>query len=90
MADICLQCQVSGRVQGVFYRRETEEQARRRGLKGWVRNKSDGGVEVMLCGEETLVMDMVDWLWEGPERAQVKEVTMEKLPWQSLANFEVR
>lgn len=92
MSAICLQCYVSGLVQGVFFRRETCEQAKTHGLKGFVRNLPDGRVEVLVCGEKEKVDEMVDWLWEGPERAQVSNVEIREIPnsEQSLANFEVR
>lgn len=90
MTAICLRCFVSGKVQGVFYRRESVEQAKALGLTGYVKNLSDGRVEVMICGEEDRIRDMQDWLWDGPDAAEVKDVQVEELPFQSLTGFEVR
>lgn len=90
MADICLHCFVSGHVQGVFYRRHTHEQALKHQITGWVRNTADGRVEVLLCGEESKVMLVRDWLYQGPERARVTDVTFSKAPWQNFKTFEVQ
>lgn len=90
MAKICVHCFVSGRVQGVFFRRETQEQGLARGLNGWVRNVSDGRVEVMICGEEAAVYAMQAWLWEGPSAAKVSHVESECMPFEAFQTFEIR
>lgn len=90
MAKICAHCFVSGRVQGVFFRRETYEQSLVRGLTGWVRNLPDGRVEVMICGEEKLVFAMQAWLLQGPSAAKVSKVESEILSFEALQQFEIR
>ncbi len=50
---------IQGRVQGVFFRRWVVEEATRRGIRGWVRNRADGSVEAVLSGEITAVRAMV-------------------------------
>jgi len=67
---------VSGRVQGVFYRHTTHEEAVRRGLTGWVRNLRDGRVEAVFQGERSHVEDMVQWCHRGPSGAWVKDVQL--------------
>jgi acylphosphatase len=57
---------VSGRVQGVFFRASCSDEARRRGVGGWVRNLPDGRVEAAFEGEEPQVAAMVDWCRHGP------------------------
>ena len=69
--EICRRCLVSGKVQGVFYRASTGEQARRLGITGYAKNLPDGRVEVLACGEEAKVRDLIDWLWKGPPAAKV-------------------
>ncbi len=65
---------VSGRVQGVWFRASTVEQARRAGVSGWVRNRSDGGVEAVIEGERGAVMQVVGWCYRGPSAARVSSV----------------
>ncbi len=72
-----VRCWVSGRVQGVFYRASTAEQATRLGLKGFARNLPDGRVEVLVCGPEEAVQALIEWLWVGPSAARVLEVQTE-------------
>ncbi len=87
---VCIHCFVSGLVQGVWYRASTQEQAKKLGLIGWVRNLSDGRVEAMLCGDETQVLEMLEWLRIGPPRAKVSDVTHEEVDWKDdLTDFEV-
>lgn len=65
---------VSGRVQGVFFRASCSDEARRRGVGGWVRNLPDGRVEAAFEGEEPQVAAMVDWCRHGPPGARVDAV----------------
>lgn len=68
---------VSGRVQGVFYRASTREQALALGLVGMARNLADGRVEVIACGELQAIERLQRWLYEGPPAARVEEVIRE-------------
>lgn len=90
MADICIHAFVSGRVQGVWYRRSTQRKAESCGVTGWAKNLADGRVEVMLCGEEIAVKEVADWLYEGAPNARVEQVLIETLEWQPLTGFSVR
>ncbi len=65
---------ISGRVQGVFFRRWVVEEATRRGIRGWVRNRADGSVEAVLSGEMTAVRAMVKACHQGPPAAEVSGV----------------
>ncbi len=65
---------ISGRVQGVWFRGWTREEARRRGLDGWVMNRRDGAVEAVFQGEDAEVDDMLEACWKGPPHAEVAEV----------------
>jgi acylphosphatase len=64
---------VSGRVQGVFFRQTTRQQAQSRGVKGWVKNLSDGRVEAVFEGEENAVKALVDFVRKGPRGAVVTD-----------------
>jgi acylphosphatase len=69
---------VSGRVQGVFFRAACADEARRRGLGGWVRNVADGRVEAVFEGPRTQVEAMVEWCRRGPGGARVDGVETER------------
>ena len=71
----CMQFFVTGRVQGVCFRWACRDEALRLGLTGWVRNLSDGRVEVMAEGAETQVDALHGWLAKGPPGAHVMELT---------------
>lgn len=74
---ICLRCFVTGRVQGVFFRESTRQEAESLGVTGSAANLPDGRVEVLACGEEPAVRALVDWLWQGPRLAEVEDVKVE-------------
>jgi acylphosphatase len=69
---------VSGRVQGVFFRASTREQALRLGLDGSAVNLVDGGVEVVAAGAPEALAGLEAWLRQGPPRARVD--ALESLP----------
>ncbi len=68
---------IRGRVQGVWFRGWTEEQARRLGLSGWVRNRRDGSVEAVFRGDDGAVETMLASCWQGPRFARVDSVESE-------------
>ena len=74
MSAICRRFRVSGRVQGVFYRETTKQQAQLLGLTGHAVNCADGSVEVVACGSQEGVQQLADWLWQGPAMARVSQV----------------
>jgi acylphosphatase len=65
---------VHGRVQGVWYRGWTVDQAEALGLDGWVRNRRDGTVEMVVSAPEAAVEEMIRRCHEGPPAAQVERV----------------
>ncbi|PIR72201.1 MAG: acylphosphatase [Candidatus Nealsonbacteria bacterium CG10_big_fil_rev_8_21_14_0_10_36_24] len=65
---------VSGRVQGVFFRTETQKKAERLEITGFVRNLPDGRVEAILEGEKEKVEKVIEWARKGPFFAKVKNV----------------
>lgn len=70
----CYRFTVSGRVQGVFFRQSTVDQARALGLDGWVRNRADGCVEGVAAGPAAALARLRNWLAQGPPAAQVRRV----------------
>ncbi|MBD3337268.1 MAG: acylphosphatase [Candidatus Eisenbacteria bacterium] len=71
-----VQAIVSGRVQGVCFRAETRDVARRLGLKGYVRNRPDGTVEAVAAGDDAALRDFIDYLNQGPSLARVDKVDL--------------
>ncbi len=80
MAKIRAHLIISGRVQGVYFRYSTEQEATRLGLTGWVRNLRSGEVEAVFEGSEKEVEEMVRWCHHGPPGAVVREVKEERGP----------
>ncbi len=77
---------VSGRVQGVFFRQKTKQQAESLGIRGWVKNLDDGRVEAVFEGEEEAVEALVDFCKKGPKGANVAGVKIDRE--QFLGEFD--
>lgn len=89
--DLCKRCVVSGHVQGVFYRASTQKKALELGVRGWVRNRSDGTVEVYACGVSAKVEALCHWLWLGPSGASIVDVRCEPASETCALNgFQIR
>lgn len=73
-AETALLVRIRGRVQGVWYRAWTVEQAAGRDLRGWVRNRRDGSVEALFCGPASQVRDMIEACRRGPPAARVESI----------------
>jgi acylphosphatase len=87
---ICRRVRIDGRVQGVWYRGWTVEEALRRGLDGWVRNRADGSVEAVFSGPEEAVAAMIAACHRGPPAAQVRCVVAEPSTETPAAGFTQR
>lgn len=74
MAQKRIQLIVRGRVQGVYFRASAQREARQLGLTGWVKNRNDGSVEMVVEGEEDQVKDFLAWAQTGPSTARVDKV----------------
>ena len=81
---------IQGRVQGVFFRGWTVDEARALGLDGWVRNRRDGTVEMVVDGPENAVAQMIERVREGPSAARVEHVDVEDTDEAALAGFQQR
>ena len=81
---------VTGRVQGVFFRGWTQDQASELGVTGWVRNCPDGRVDMHIEGEEDAVRQLLDRLNRGPPAARVEDVHVWDVDTFDFENFEVR
>jgi acylphosphatase len=65
---------IKGRVQGVGFREWAIEEATSRGLSGWIRNRSDGSVEVLIAGPDATIKEMLGACTQGPPMAQVANI----------------
>jgi len=81
---------VRGRVQGVFYRGWAVETARALGLDGWVRNRRDGSVEMVIAGDETAMDKMIEHCRQGPPAARVTGIEIADTDMEVPAGFESR
>ena len=81
---------VAGRVQGVWYRGWTVDQARALGLSGWVRNRRDGSVEILADGPEEALAELVRRCHDGPPAARVERVEVEESDEAVAAGFAER
>jgi acylphosphatase len=81
---------VRGRVQGVFYRGWTVEEARSLGVNGWVRNLRSGEVEILAMGSADAVERLINNCRSGPPAARVEEVIVEEAEAEPLDGFESR
>jgi acylphosphatase len=88
-APCSFRCRITGRVQGVFFRVATAEQANALGLDGSVRNLRDGSVEVVAAGQTDSIDQLLVWLWRGPPQAAVTAVSVEPGPDSVERGFRV-
>ena len=70
---------IKGKVQGVWFRAHTKQQAEMFSLRGWVRNTNDGRVEGLFEGEDENVDKMIEWCHQGSPLSSVREVKVEKM-----------
>ena len=73
---------ISGRVQGVFFRYKTKHEAGNLGLTGWVRNNSNGSVEILAEGDKDKLEALVAWCKSGPKLAKVDNM---EVTWSSFS-----
>jgi len=84
-----VQVRVTGRVQGVSFRWCTQEQARRLGVAGWVRNEPDGSVLLHAEGDDEAVDALVAWCRTGPSMAKVSDVAVRGAAPSGAGSFDV-
>lgn len=82
MEQMRVRVRITGRVQGVYFRAETQKAAQRIGVTGWVRNLRDGSVEAVFEAEAHRVRDMVAWCWKGSPFSRVDDVEVIEEPYQ--------
>ena len=78
---------VFGHVQGVFYRAWTMQQAQMLGLKGWVRNRRDGSVEIEAWGDPAAIDALIEICRQGPSQARVERITDDEIEGEPPSGF---
>ena len=90
MARFRRRVKAHGKVQGVFFRDSTREEAKSKNVSGWVRNTEDGAVEAVFEGEPDDVEALVSFVRSGPGSADVERVDVDEEEPEGLRRFEVR
>jgi acylphosphatase len=85
-----LNIKVHGKVQGVYFRDSTKMVADQLGVKGWIRNESDGSIYIEAEGDDWILDNFLDWCEEGPERAEVQLVEKAESEMQNFQNFIIK
>jgi acylphosphatase len=82
---------VSGKVQGVFFRRYTCEEATKLGLRGYVKNLINQDVEIVAQGDDTQIDQLIEWAKIGSPASEVKNIQLEVMPhYDQFADFVIR
>lgn len=81
---------VTGRVQGVFFRKHTQEEALRLGLTGFVMNLPDGRVLIEAAGTTEAIEALISWSRQGPSRAEVTNIQVEEIEGTDVPTFVIR
>ncbi|MDD3471343.1 MAG: acylphosphatase [Syntrophaceae bacterium] len=90
LSTIRRRVEISGRVQGVSFRAYARSEARRLGLKGWVRNRADGSVEAVIEGPPQVVYSMITWFKKGSPFSRVDDIRIrEEDPSGEFDDFEI-
>ena len=89
MADLAVHIIVHGQVQGVFFRASAKAQALELGLTGWIRNLSNGTVEVHAEGDQDALDHFIEWCRRGPSSAKVSWCDLDWIAPQAMINFEI-
>lgn len=90
MSEVAKHIRVTGRVQGVFFRAWTVQQAEALGVNGWVRNRRDGSVEILAAGAEPAVHSLIERCRQGPPVAEVEKLEVEDSLEEVPAGFSKR
>jgi acylphosphatase len=80
---------ITGKVQGVFFRASTKDEADRLGLSGIVRNEPDGSVYIEAEGSEEMILSFEQWCRKGPSRARVMTFVIEQSSPKGYVGFNI-
>lgn len=90
MSQLCKKIQVSGKVQGVFFRAFTQKIAQDLQITGWVQNENDGSVLAFACGDATKLDLFIAQLRQGPPAAQVATVKVDAAEHHVFTDFTIK
>lgn len=80
---------ISGQVQGVFFRATAKRKAQSLNLTGWVKNTTEGNVEIIVSGNEEKLIQYIKWCNDGPAKANVEDVKVHNKNYQPFDSFEI-
>jgi len=89
MTLVSYNIKVDGKVQGVFFRATTKAKAISLGIKGWVRNESNGSVQIEAEGREAQMKQFIEWCHHGPDEAVVNGVSITPIALHKHTSFEI-
>lgn len=84
-----LAIKVTGKVQGVFFRKNTVKAAKKLNINGFVKNMPDGGVYIEVEGDEKHLEEFITWCWKGPLFARVENVEVIEMDFKGYESFEI-
>jgi acylphosphatase len=84
-----LSVQIFGKVQGVWFRVSTQKEADKLGLKGFVRNESDGSVYIEVEGADSKLGNFISWCRKGPQFSKVVDCKIYEISPQGFHNFAI-
>jgi acylphosphatase len=87
MEQLHLDLSITGKVQGVWYRKSAAEKAIELGLKGFAQNLPDGSVRIAVEGKQEDLDAFIDWCRTGPPLARVEQVTSALGKWEGYTGF---
>ncbi|MFZ2007669.1 MAG: acylphosphatase [Stellaceae bacterium] len=81
---------ISGKVQGVGYRMWAERAATALGIRGWVRNRADGSVELLATGDDDAIASLIEACRRGPRAAAVENIVIAAAEDEGSQGFSAR
>jgi acylphosphatase len=86
---ITIRLVITGKVQGVFYRKSAKEKAGELKITGSVRNLANGDVEIIATAAQQQLNDLITWCKTGPPKAGVTNILVEEQPLQIFTDFSI-
>ncbi len=81
---------VSGNVQGVWFRKYTQDKAQQLIITGYVKNLPDGSVNAVATGTEEQLQELINWCWQGSPKSKVTDVQVQEQRLQQFTGFIIK